>query len=74
MKQYSEKMTETAVRALMDALAQYIGDTGAVLDEFEAAHDDAECCENRAYAALVAGHFAMKEALETINNRLNKRK
>lgn len=74
MKQHSEKMTETAVRALMGALAQYIGDTGTVLDEFEAAHDDAECCENRAYAALVAGHFAMKEALETINNRLNKRK
>lgn len=73
MKRHSEKMTEAAVQALTEVLAQYVGDTGAVLDRFEASHDDAECCGSRAYAALVAGHFALKEALERINNTIKQR-
>ena len=43
-----------------------------VLDEFEATHNDWECDQSKQYAALVAGHFALKEAIDEINNRLNK--
>lgn len=72
MKQHSEKRTETAVKLLMQTLTRNFYDTGIVLDEFEATHDDWECDQSKQYAALVAGHFALKDALETINNRLNK--
>lgn len=72
MKQHSEKRTETAVKLLMQTLTRNFYDTGIVLDEFEATHNDWECDQSKQYAALVAGHFALKEALETINNRLNK--
>lgn len=56
----------------MQTLTRNFYDTGIVLDEFEATHDDWECDQSKQYAALVAGHFALKDALETINNRLNK--
>lgn len=72
MKQYSEKRTEVAVKLLIESLTQNFNDTGIVLDEFEATHDDWECDQSKQYAALVAGHFALEEALDTINNRLNK--
>lgn len=72
MKQHSEKRTEVAVGLLIEALTRNIYDTGIVLDEFEAAHDDRECDQSKQYAALVAGHFALKDALDKINNRLNK--
>ncbi len=72
MKQYSEKRTETAVKLLIKTLTRNFNDTGIILDEFEETHDDLECDQSKQYAALVAGHFALKEALETINNRLNK--
>ena len=72
MKQYSEKRTETAVKLLIKTLTRNFNDTGIILDEFEATHVDWECDQSKQYAALVAGHFALKEALETINNRLNK--
>lgn len=72
MKQYSEKMTETAVKLLLQTLNRNLADTGIVLDEFEATHNDWECDQSKSYAALVAGHFALKDAIETMNNRLNK--
>lgn len=72
MKQHSEKRTEVAVKLLIESLTQNFNDTGIVLDEFEATHDDWECDQSKQYAALVAGHFALEEALDTINNRLNK--
>ena len=72
MKQHSEKRTEVAVKLLIESLTQNFNDTGIILDEFEASHDDWECDQSKQYAALVAGHFALKETLETINNRLNK--
>ena len=72
MKQHSEKRTEVAVKLLIESLTQNFNDTGIILDEFEASHDDWECDQSKQYAALVAGHFALKEALDTINNRLNK--
>lgn len=72
MKQHSEKRTEVAVKLLIESLTQNFNDTGIVLDEFEATHDDWECDQSKQYAALVAGHFALKEAIDEINNRLNK--
>ena len=72
MKQHSEKRTEVAVKLLIESLTQNFNDTGIVLDEFEATHNDWECNQSKQYAALVAGHFAQEEALDTINNRLNK--
>lgn len=72
MKQQSELRTEQAVTLLLQTLAHNINDTGIILDEFEATHDDAELCYSKPYNSLVAGHFAMKEAIERINNQLNK--
>ena len=72
MKQHSEKRTEVAVKLLIESLTQNFNDTGIILDEFEASHDDWECDQSKQYAALVAGHFALKDALEKINNRLTK--
>ena len=72
MKQHSEKRTEVAVKLLIETLTQNLNGTGIILSEFEATHNDWECDQSKQYAALVAGHLALKEALETINNRLNK--
>lgn len=72
MKQNSEKRTEVAVKLLIETLTQNFNDTGIILDEFEATHNDWECDQSKQYAALVAGHFALKDALEKINNQLNK--
>lgn len=70
MKQLSEKRTEVAVKLLIETLTQNLNDTGIVLDEFEAAHNDWECDQSKQYAVLVAGHFALKKAIDEINNRL----
>lgn len=72
MKQDIEKRTEAAVKILLQTLTQNEHDTGILLDEFEATHDEAERERSRHYDALVAGHFALKESIEKINNRLNK--
>lgn len=72
MKQQSERRTEQAVTLLLQTLTHNINDTGIILDEFEANHDDAELCYPKSYNAIVAGHFAMKEAIEKINSQLNK--
>ena len=72
MKQQSERRTEQAVTLLLQTLTHNINDTGIILDEFEANHDDAELCYSKSYNAIVAGHFAMKEAIEKINSQLNK--
>lgn len=73
MKEHSERRTERAVRLLLEALTRNWYDTGIILDEYEASHDDRECGRSRQYAALVAGHFALKEAMDKINDELNKK-
>lgn len=65
-------MTENAVKVLLQTLKRNFNDTGTVLDQYEATHDDCECCNSKAYNALVAGHFALEEAIENINRILNK--
>lgn len=72
MKQHSEKRTEVAVKLLIETLTQNLNDTGTILDDFEATHNDWECDQSKQYTALVAGYFALKEAIDEINNRLNK--
>lgn len=74
MKQHSEKRTEFAVELLLKTLSRNVTDTGIILEEFEATHDDYECDQSKQYDALVAGHFALKEAIDKINNRLNRKK
>ncbi|MFH8142925.1 MAG: hypothetical protein K1V88_05790 [Muribaculaceae bacterium] len=71
MKQRAEKMTDNAVKVLLQSLEQDFKDTGIVLDQFEATHNDYECNQSKPYSALVAGHFALEEAIEKINSRLN---
>ncbi len=73
MKQQSEQRTEQAVALLLQTLMRNINDTGIILDEFEATHDDSELCDSKLYNALVAGHNALKDAIETINKQLNKK-
>lgn len=73
MKQYSEKITETAIKLLIETLTQNFNDTGKILDEFEATHDDWECYKSKQYNALVAGHFALKNAIDRIEKQLNKK-
>ena len=72
MKQNSERRTERAVTLLLQTLARNLEDTGIILDEFEATHDEYESDQSKQYSALVAGHFALKEAIERINYQLNK--
>lgn len=73
MKQYSEKRIEGAVEMLLKILTRNWYDTGIILDEFEATHDEQECEKSNQYDALVIGHFALKEAIDKINNRLNRK-
>lgn len=73
MKQHSEKRTEFAVELLLKTLTRNVIDTGIILEEFETTHDDYECDQSKQYDALVAGHFALKEAIDKINNRLNRK-
>lgn len=50
-----------------------VTDTGIILDEFEATHNDYELCYSKQYNALNAGHFALKDAIDKINDQLNKK-
>lgn len=72
MKQHSEERTEHAVKQLLQTLERNVTDTGIILGEYEATHDDRELCDSRHYGALNAGYFALKTAIDKINNQLNK--
>ncbi len=73
MKKYTEKRVEESVRTLLQTLTRCLNDSGIVMDEYELVHNDREMEESRHYDALVAGHFALKEAIEKINYPLNKK-
>lgn len=72
MKRKTEQKTEVAVKILLETLKRNEADTGTVLKEYEDTHDDHELCDSRPYNALVTGHFALKAAIDKINNQLNK--
>lgn len=73
MKQKSERKTESAVKLLLETLERNVSDTGIVLSEYETTHDDQELCSSRHYNALLAGHQALQEGIDRINNQLNKK-
>ena len=72
-KQHSENRTEVAVELLLKTLKQSVTDTGIILDEFETTHDEYECNQSRWYDVLVIGHFTLKDTIDKINNRLNRK-
>lgn len=71
-KQYSEQRVEKGIKTLLHTLNRNWYDTGILLDDFETAHNDYELSNSKQYAALVAGHFALKSTIEEINKILNK--
>jgi len=73
MKEYSERQADNAIRELLATLARNLHDTGIVLDNYEAAHDDHELCCSKEYNALNAAHYALKDTIERINYQLNKK-
>lgn len=73
MKQNSEQRIDHAIKTLLQTLEQNVTDTGIILDEFEATHNDYELCSSKQYNALNAGHFALKDAIDKINDQLNKK-
>lgn len=66
-------MAENAVKVLLQTLQRQIEDTATVLDEYEATHSEYEADQSKQYGALAEGHFAIKEAIDKINNQLNKK-
>lgn len=73
MKAYAEHIVENSIKELLQTLQRNVTDTGAALDMYEMTHDDYESDQSKQYSALVAGHFALQEAIEKINNQLNKK-
>lgn len=73
MKQQSEQRTDRAIKLLLQTLKQNLADTGIILGEYEATHNDYELCYSKQYNALNAGHFALKDAIDKINDQLNKK-
>lgn len=72
MKQQSEQRTDRAIKLLLQTLKQNLTDTGIILGEYEATHNDYELCYSKQYNALNVGHFALKTAIDKINKQLNK--
>lgn len=73
MKAYAEHIVENSIKELLQTLQRNVTDTGIILDEFEATHNDYELCYSKQYNALNAGHFALKDAIDKINDQLNKK-
>ena len=73
MKQQSEQRTDRAIKLLLQTLERNVNATGIILDEFEATHNYYELCYSKQYNALNAGHFALKDAIDKINDQLNKK-
>lgn len=73
MKQQSERLAENALKELNQTLQRNITDISAVLDMYEATHDDFELCYSKQYNALLTGWNAIQEAVETMNKQLNKK-
>ena len=72
MKQRAERMIDNAVKVMLTTLQRQFEDTSTVLDEY-ATHSEYEADQSKQYGALVEGHFAIKEAIDKMNNQLNKK-
>lgn len=66
-------MIDNAVKVMLTTLQRQFEDTSTVLDEYEATHSEYEADQSKQYGALVGGHFAIKEAIDKMNNQLNKK-
>lgn len=73
MKQRAERMIDNAVKVMLTTLQRQFEGTSTVLDEYEATHSEYEADQSKQYGALVEGHFAIKEAIDKMNNQLNKK-
>ncbi len=73
MKAYAEHIVEKSIKELLQTLQRNVTDTGVALDMYEMTHDDYESDQSKQYSALVAGHFALQEAIQKINHQLNKK-
>ena len=73
MKAYAEHIVENSIKELLQTLQRNVTDTGAALAMYEKTHNDCESDQSKQYSALVAGHFALQEAIQKINNQLNKK-
>ena len=58
---------DSALRELRQTLERNWYDTGRVMDDYEAVHDDYELCHSKTYQALNAAHFALKETIDKID-------
>ncbi len=67
-----EEKAGNAVRILLQTLRRSLEDTDREMKEYEERHADYEMCRSGAYQALVAGYFGVQDAIERINNELNK--
>lgn len=72
MRKAAEERAERALTLLLQMLEQNFWDTGRILDDFEATHNDYELSISAQYSALVAGHFALKNTMSEIKKILNK--
>ncbi|MCM1293681.1 MAG: hypothetical protein NC230_08910 [Bacteroides sp.] len=72
MRKTSERQADTAIRQLLQTLTRNWYDTGVILDNYEASHNDYELCYSKEYNALNAAHFALKETIDKMNKQLNK--
>ena len=72
LKQHSEQRVDEGIKTLLQTLTRNWHDTGILLDDFEATHNDYELSISKQYSALVAGHFALKNTIDEINKILNK--
>lgn len=61
-----------AAKILLQTLTSSLEDTDRVLKEYEEGHTDYEMCRSKTYQTLVEGYFGVEEAIERINNELNK--
>lgn len=71
MERRADRLTEAAVKQLLGTLERNAEDAALVLELYESTHGEAD--ESQHYRALVAGEAALREAIERINDQLNKK-
>lgn len=70
LRQTSERMAERALKQLLEMLEGRIVDTCALLEMYEATHDDYELTYSKAYQALLTAQFGLEETKERIRKQL----
>lgn len=73
MNQKTEKRTKRALRKLHTTLTKQGAELGLALNQCEVESSDFELCNDKLYQASVGVWFALKDAIDKINNQLNKK-